>query len=153
MAFWRNVNPAGAIADFRSVFREAGHHRWRFAAVAAAVTFGIFSTLASEEHRIQPRPPEVTYITTWEEGRSDAEIIASNQAHQRRKEAIAAEQARREEDVRNIYKTLGRVSGMDVDAIERQAQADRAKEAAAKAAAAAQVRQRQEQAGIAVPQG
>ena len=35
--------------------------------------------------------------------------------------------------MRNIYKKIGRASGMDVDAIERKAQADRAAEAASKA--------------------
>ena len=48
---------------------------------------------------------------------------------------LAAEQARRDEEVRQIYKTIGRMSGMDVDAIERKAQADREAEARAKAAA------------------
>ena len=43
MNFLRNVNPAGAIADFRTVFQEAGSNRWRIAIASAAVTIGIFS--------------------------------------------------------------------------------------------------------------
>ena len=62
-----------------------------------------------------PGRPKVTYITSWPEHRSDAEIIASNMANQRRKDALAGEQAKRDEAVRDMYKALGRASGMDVD--------------------------------------
>jgi hypothetical protein len=65
--------------------------------------------------------------------------MASNIANQKRKDRLAAEQAQREEDVREIYKTIGRVSGMDVDAIEAKAKADREAEARASAAAQAAI--------------
>lgn len=130
--YWRKVNPRGAIADFRAVYQQAGHNRWRFAALSAAATIAMFSVMFQEEHRGLPKPPHVTYISTLAPGRSDAEIIASNKANQIRKERLAAEQAKRDEEVRQMYRTIGRASGMDVDAIERQAQTDRAAEAAAK---------------------
>ncbi len=131
MSYWRNINPTGAIADFRTVFQQAGSNRWRFAFLAGLTTFGIFSVMNQESWK-KPRPKaEITYITSWHADRSDAEIIASNIANQKRKEARAAEQAAREEAVRNIYKKIGRASGMDVDGIEKQAQSDRAAEATA----------------------
>ena len=78
----------------------------------------------------------MTLITSWPADRSLAEIKASNIVNQARKDRLAAEQAVRDEKVRNIYKTIGRASGMDVAAIERKAAEDRAaEEAAAKAAA------------------
>ncbi|HEX7751040.1 MAG TPA: hypothetical protein VF440_01440 [Novosphingobium sp.] len=131
-SYWRKVNPRGAIADFRTVYQQAGHNRWRFAALSAAATVAIFSVMFQEEHRGLPKPPHVTYISTLAPGRSDAEIIASNKANQIRKERLAAEQAKRDEEVRQMYRTIGRASGMDVDAIERKAQADRAADAAVK---------------------
>ena len=132
MSYWRNIHPVGAIADFRTVFEQAGRNRWWFAGLAALSTLGIFSVMNQESWK-KPRPKaEITYITSWRADRSDAEIIATNIANQKRKEARAAEQAKREEAVRNIYKKIGRASGMDVDAIERKAQADRAAEAASK---------------------
>ncbi len=73
-------------------------------------------------------PPKVTYITVLPEHRTDAEIMASNIANQKRKEAMALEQARRDADVRNLYKELGRWSGMDVDKIARDADAQNAAE-------------------------
>jgi hypothetical protein len=129
MSFWQNVNPAGAIADLIAVYREAGRNRLRFAALSAAVTFGIFSIMAQESWKLPPAKPKITFITTFAAGRSDAEIEASNIANQKQKDELAAEQAKRDEDVREVYKTLGRASGMDVDAIEKQAQADSKAEA------------------------
>lgn len=131
-SFWRKANPRGAIADFREVYRQAGHNRWRFAAVSAAATFSLFAMMFQEEQRGLPRPPSVTFISTFEPGRTDAQIIASNEANQIRQDKIRAEQAKRDEEVRQMYKTIGRASGLDVDAIEREAKAERAAEAQAK---------------------
>ena len=133
--FFRRVNPRGAISDFVEVWRQAGRNRWRIAALSAASTGAIFSVMM-QEGAIGPIPrPKIDYITVWDPHRTDAEIMASNVENQKRKERLAAEQARRDEEVRQIYKTIGRMSGMDVDAIERKAQADREAEARAKAAA------------------
>jgi hypothetical protein len=148
MSYWQRINPAGAVGDFITVFRDAGKSRWKFSAVAAACVFALFSVMWQEGGTGPPPRPTVTYITTFEPGRSDAEIMASNIANQRRKDRLAAEQAKRDEEVRNIYKKLGAASGMDVAAIERKAAADRAAEARASQAAAAQVRARQEQAAV-----
>lgn len=143
-SYWRHVNPRGAIADLRTVYREAGANRWRFALAAGVVTLGIFSVMWQEGMRGPPRRPSITYITSWPAGRSDAEIIASNIANQKRNDALAAEQAKRDEEVRAIYKKLGRMSGMDVEAIERKAAAERAAEEQARAARVAQQRNLQE---------
>ncbi len=132
-SYWRQISPRGAIADFVTVFQQAGKNRWRIAVLAAMPTVGIFSVMWQEEMYVLPRPPEVTYITVWDPHRTDAEIIASNIANQRRKERLAAEQAKRDAEVREIYKTIGRASGMDVDAIEKKAAAERAAKASAAA--------------------
>ena len=144
---WRDVSPGSAIGDFFTVFRQAGPNRWRFAALAALPPLGILAVFVNEEVRGQPRPPEITYITSWHADRSMAEIVASNIANQQRKDRLAAEQAKREEEVRGMYKTLGRLSGMDVEAIEKQAKAERAAERARLAAEAERLRQQQAAAG------
>jgi hypothetical protein len=131
----RVVSPKGAMEDFAEVVRQAGPNKWRIAVLSALATGGMFSVMWMEGAQGPPARPKVTYITSWPAHRSDAEIIASNQANQRRKEALAAEQAKREEAVRQMYKDLGRASGMDVEAIEAKAKAD-----AADAAKAAQSR-------------
>ena len=133
MAVWKNINPGGAVADFLAVWRSAGRMRWRFMLLAIAVSGTLFSLLVREEYRIEPRPPEIIYITSWRADRSEAEILASNAANQRRQKQLAAEQAQRDEEVKNLYKAIGRASGMDVDAIDRQAKAEQAASAAAAA--------------------
>jgi hypothetical protein len=137
MSIWKNVDPVGAIADFRTVFEQAGKNRWRIAVLAAAMTIGTFSVMFQEEHRILPRTPKITYITSWRADRDNAEIVATNRANQVFQDRVKVEQAKREAEVREIYKKIGRYSGMDVDAIEAKAKADQAAEDAARKPAAA----------------
>ncbi|HEY0958215.1 MAG TPA: hypothetical protein VGE05_02960 [Novosphingobium sp.] len=132
-SFWRQVSPRGAITDFITVFRQAGKNRWRIAVASAIMTTAIFSVMWQEGGRGLPRPPMVTYITVWDPHRTQAEIIASNIANQKRKERLAAEQAKRDEEVRQMYKSLGRATGMDVDAIEKKAREEQAVSARASA--------------------
>lgn len=126
---WRDVNPGDAISDLITVFRQAGPNRWRFMLLAAMPPLGIFLVFSQEELRGLPKPPHITYITSWRADRSDAEIRATNIVNQRRKERQAAEMAKREEAVRQIYRKIGEASGMDVAAIEKQAASERAAEA------------------------
>lgn len=122
--YWQDVSPTGMFADFRMVWKQAGHNRWRIAAVSGACTFAIFYLMMGQEASAPHPPPKVTYISTLPEHRSDAEILKDNIANQKAKEALAREQAKRDADVREIYKTLGRWSGMDVDKIAREAEAE-----------------------------
>lgn len=137
--YWQHVSPTGAIGDFIAVFRQAGDMRWRIAALSAAATFCLFSVMFNEGAKGPPPPPKITFIRTFAADRSDAEIWASNLANQRLQERLAAEQARRDEEVRRIYKTIGRMSGMDVDRIEREAKAEAAARQAEQARIARQL--------------
>ncbi|MBV1691498.1 hypothetical protein KRR38_28400 [Novosphingobium sp. G106] len=135
-SFLRNVSsPRGMVEDFMEVVRQAGDNRWRIGVAAAICTVAVFSVMWNEGGRGKPKPPEITYITVWDPHRTEDEIIASNIANQKRKERLAAEQARREEDVKQMYMALGRATGMDVDAIAKKAKADQAAEAAREKAA------------------
>ena len=129
--YWEDVRPIGMVADFVSVWKQAGHNRWRIAAVSAACTFGVFYTMVQEEGRAPHPPPKVTYITTFAGDRTDAEIVASNVMNQKIQDQLDAEQAARDEEVRAIYRSLGRLSGMDVEKIEADAAAERAAKARA----------------------
>ncbi|GGC42485.1 hypothetical protein GCM10011371_32360 [Novosphingobium marinum] len=140
--YWKDVSPTGAIADFLTVWKQAGRNRWTIAVLAAFATFCIFSLMTQEEAKGPPPRPEIEYITTFAADRSDEEIQLSNLANQRRKERLAAEKAKRDEAARDVYRTLGRMSGMDVEKIEREAAAERAakEKAEAEAGAAAAAR-------------
>ncbi len=146
---WRNASPSGAVGDFIAVFKQAGSARWPIAALAALTTVGIFSMMAGESWRKPPAKPQITWITSFAPGRSEAEIIASNVANQKRKDADAAELARREADVRGIYMKLGRMSGMDVDKIAAQGDAERAAAEAKRKAEAAAAQKAAQQADLA----
>ena len=131
-------NPVRAGRDFLSVWREENPHRLRFVALALAATFAIFMTMFGQEQRMEPRAPEITWISTFEPGRSEAEIIASNIANQEAKEARAAEREAHEAEVRARYEYVGKMFGMDVEEARRKGEAERA----ARKAAEEEARQR-----------
>lgn len=124
--YWKDVSPTGMVADFREVWKQAGQNRWRFAALSAACTFGVFYLMSTQEAKGPHPPPKVTYISVLKAHRTDSEIAAENVENQKRKEAWEAEVARREKDVQDMYKAVGRASGMDVDKIAREAEVENA---------------------------
>ena len=70
-----------------------------------------------------PRP-DLVYITTFDENRSDSEIIASNCANQELQDAMEARLAERAELRRDMYRALGRATFIDVDELEAEAEAE-----------------------------
>lgn len=123
-------NPASGIADFWNEIRRPTPYRIPVLIASILCTFGLLYLIMSESVLAEPERPKVSFISTFEAGRSDAQIAASNLANQRRKERLEAEQAKRDEEVRNAYKALGRATGLDVEAMERQAAAEKAAEQA-----------------------
>jgi len=128
------MNPVGGMADFWNEIRRPTPYRWPVLAASLLTSGTLMFWLTQEEYFVPPAPPRVTYITTFEEGRSDAEIRQSNIENQRRKEAREAELAAREERKRDLYRSLGRATGLDVDAMEAEARAEQAREDAAERA-------------------
>lgn len=124
-------NPVGGIADFWNEIRRPTPYRWPVLAVSLLCTFGLLFLIMREQVFAPPERPKVSYISTFAEGRSDAEIAASNLVNQQRKERLAAEQAARDEKVKEMYRSLGRATGIDVDAMERKIAEDKAAEEAA----------------------
>lgn len=124
-------NPTGGVADFWNEIRRPQPYRWPILFVsilpaALMVWWGVNSTRYGE-----PERPTIEYITTLDPARSEAEIMAENRANQEIKDLREAEEARIAEEKREIYKSLGRASGLDVEEIERKAAAERAAEKAA----------------------
>jgi len=130
MSFWRNISPRRALRDLHEQLIAPNPHRWRFMALAAAVTCSIFLMMFRQEAKGPPKPPEITYFPSFLPGRTDAEIIAGNiEATRKMKEEEAAQEAR-EEDVRKMYRAVGNASGMDAD--KAYAEGTREREAAKK---------------------
>lgn len=129
---WREATPRGAIADLKSVYEQAGNNRWRIALLSALTTVGIFSVMTSQSWKKARELPEITYINSWPEDRTAEETKAFIEENQRRKDERAALEAKVEAETKALWKALGRASGMDVEAIEAQAEADRQAAEAAK---------------------
>ena len=129
--FLRRISPRRAVADFADHWSQPTPHRWPIVGVALAMTFALFMLFIPENQRVEFKSPDVIYIQTFDETRSEAEIIASNCANQRLNNYIRERLAQREELRRDIYKALGRATFVDVDEIEQAAAQERAEAAAA----------------------
>lgn len=139
MRFTSRFNPTGGIADFWHEIRRPTPYRWPILGLSLLCSFALLFWVTKERVLVPPEPPKVSFISTFAEGRTDAEIVASNLENQKRKERREAEQARREAEAKAAYRALGRATGLDVDAMERKIAADKAAEEAAKAKASAAV--------------
>lgn len=126
-------NPAPGLADFWNEIRRPHPYRWPILGlsvlpVAGMLYWGLNSTVYAE-----PERPKVTYITTLGAARSDAEIMAEIRENQELKDLRKAAEERIATRKREMYKALGAAAGMDVEEIERKAEAERAAEEAAAA--------------------
>jgi hypothetical protein len=128
--YWVVGGVLALLAGLAIAAAIAEHVRIRVSVLAIAVllTGGLLYQFTRERVRIPPPAPEVTYISTFEPGRTDAEIAASNRANQERQDRLKAEQAEREEKVKDAYRALGRATGLDVDAMERDIARDNPQE-------------------------
>ena len=120
MSFWRQISPRRAVEDFSHEWRRPNPYRWRVLGVSVAATFALMVIMIPDSERIEPRPPRVTWISTFEPGRTDAQIVASNLENQKRKDKLAAERAERAERKRQAARALARASGFDPDELARQ---------------------------------
>lgn len=123
--FFRNVSPRRAIVDLWQFVGAPREFRWPGLALAACVTGGIFVLMINQGWRGMPRRPEVIYIQSWRADRSDAEIIAGNIEATRKARAEAAEEERRAEDIRRMYKAVGAATGLDTQKMYDEGKAER----------------------------
>ncbi|MBX7541269.1 hypothetical protein [Qipengyuania sphaerica] len=131
MRYRSRFNAAGGIADFWSEWKKPTPHRWPILGASLLMTGIVLGWLTQEVYYYPPQQPEVTYITTFAEGRSDEEIRQSNIENQRLKDEREAEEQRRLELRRDLYRAVGAASGLDVEEMEAEIRADEAAEAEA----------------------
>lgn len=131
MRFRTRFNAVGGIADFWEQWKRPTPHRWPLLALSFLVSGSLLFWVTQEKYYYPPEVPEVTYITTFADDRTDEEIRQSNLENQRLKEERQAEEARRLERRRELYKEIGAASGLDVEAMEAQIEAEEAAEAQA----------------------
>ena len=123
-------NAKAGFADLWDYVREPRPFRWTFLTISILIPLAGIAMLAQESHLRPPDPPKVVFINTFPEGRTDAEIRASNIENQKRKEIAEAEAAELRQDKIDAYKALGRATGLDVDEMARKAAVTNAREEA-----------------------
>lgn len=130
MSILRRFNPGPGAADLWEYIKQPQEYRWPIVA-ASCIPVAVILLWAGSESVIAPLDrPNVTYITTLDENRTDEEILASNIENQRIQDERRARIQEIEDRKRELYKALGAASGMDVEAMEEQAAAERAREEA-----------------------
>ncbi len=136
MGFLANTrfNPKAGILDFWHEFRKPNPFRWPILIVSTLPFCLIFYWLSGETVYGTPERPKITYITTYEPGRTDEQIAASNLANQEVKDLREEYEEELAQRKRDLYKALGAATGMDVEEIDRRGQETRAAEAAAERA-------------------
>lgn len=134
MSFRQHLNPGPGFADLWNELRRPHPHRWPILALSMLVTATLVWSFAKDVWYVEPAKPKVIYITTFDENRTDAQIEASNLVNQKKQDAIRALEEKRAEYSKEMYRELGRATGLDVDAMERQIKQDQAREKAAKEA-------------------
>jgi hypothetical protein len=107
--------------------------RWRVLAVSIALTGLIFYGFVPKSQLAEPRKPLVTWITTFDPNRTQAQIIESNRQNQLRQDYIKALEEKRTELRKQLYRELGRATFLDVDAMEAQLAREEAADKKAKA--------------------
>lgn len=133
--YFQRFAARGAFEDLLEYWRQPTPYRWQIVALSVGLTFTLMILFIPESERAEPRRPDVTFISTFDPNRTDAEIVASNIENQRRQDERAARLEELAQRKREAYEALGRASGFDVDAMKEQIERDRAAEEAAAAAA------------------
>lgn len=120
MSFFRNVSLRGAGTDLLGFLRTPGQHSpWLLLAACVPTTIIVYTFYLDAMEKAKPPPPTVTYFESWPATRTIEQSKAAIAERQKLKDAML----RREKDA---YKAFGRAVGMDVERIEREAEAERA---------------------------
>ncbi|ASK89155.1 hypothetical protein [Sphingorhabdus sp. SMR4y] len=121
MGMLKDVSVTGGFGDLVAVFRqsEPGERLLPAALAIACTSFILFLFwLDPKVNTYTYVPQEVVYVENWTFDRTDEEILQDRWQVQCLKDKLAAKR-------RESMKELGRMSGMDVEAIEAEAEAER----------------------------
>lgn len=121
-------NPTTGVMDFWSEFRKPTPYRWLILLVSTLPVVLILWWATGESVLAPPERPKVTYITTYAADQTDEEVIATNETIQAEQDALRARIEALETRKKEIYRELGRATGMDVEEIEQDIAEKRAAE-------------------------
>jgi hypothetical protein len=121
MGMLKDVSVSGGFGDLVAVFRqsEPGERLLPAAMAIACTSFILFLFwLDPQVNTYTSVPQEGIYVENWTNDRTDEEILQDRWEIQCLKDELETKR-------REAVKSLGRMSGMDVDQIERDAIAER----------------------------
>lgn len=125
MAFLKDVSFRNAGSDLIGFLRTSGSHSpWLFLVACVPTAIIIYTFYIDAMEKGTPPPREIIYVESWPATRTLDETKASIAERQKFKDEMRVRE-------KEAYKAFGRAVGMDVDRIEREAQAEQAAEKAA----------------------
>jgi hypothetical protein len=120
MSFFKDVSLRTAGSDLIGFLQTSGNHSpWLFLAACVPTAIIIYTFYLDTLEKAKPPPREIIYVESWPLTRSLEESKAFIAERQKRKDEMIARE-------KEAYKAFGRAVGMDVDRIEREAEAERA---------------------------
>ncbi len=117
----KDVSVGGGFGDLIAVFRQSEPGERVLPAVLAIACTAFILLLFYLDPKVNTYtyvPQEVIYVENWKTDRTDEEILQDRWQIQCLKDKLEVER-------REAMKSLGRMSGMDVEQIEREAEAAR----------------------------
>jgi len=102
--FPRPSSPRAALADLRAVLRRRSREQAIGAALAVLITAIIVIVFFVDSSINTAPPPQVIYVDSWSQNRTDAEIIADQKKDQAAREAAMKA---RQQEFQKLEKQLG----------------------------------------------
>lgn len=120
MKMLKDVSVSGGLRDLFTLLRRNPKEQILPICLALACSGFIFFLfiIDSKVNTDTPKKQKITYVQNWSLDRKDEDILADRWAVQCLKD-------KRDTKRREAMKSLGRMSGMDVETIEREAAAER----------------------------
>jgi hypothetical protein len=99
--FPRPSSPRAALADLRNFMRQRSREQLIGASLALLVTAIIVIEFIVDSKINTAPPPTITYVDSWPENRTDAEIIAQQKKDQAERDAFEREKRRQFQQLEN----------------------------------------------------
>jgi hypothetical protein len=103
----RPASPRALVADVRDFWRNRPRHTWFAAALAVGTAAAIFFTFYLDYGTVEDRREQIMFIDSWPANRTDAEIIAKQQADKAERDAAIEERRRQLERIDQNLNRMG----------------------------------------------
>ncbi|TXC72282.1 hypothetical protein FSB78_16015 [Sphingomonas ginsenosidivorax] len=106
MGFFSRFSPLAAYRDLRFFLANRQPHELWFLIAALCVTSFLVYAFAKDSYAEPVYRPKIIYVEQWPSDRTDAQIIAQQKIDAPIKAKALAEQKKREEETRAVFKRM-----------------------------------------------